>query len=171
MYFCCCIASMAYIHLRIQILLVSMKNKSLGFTIMKLKERSLAPPEWYSAGPIGALFDQRLVEFASRPGVDGLPTVFAVVLQAGYIGTEEGGKLSPTTCTLAFITHLVVQNIWLYLNLKGQCSHQINAHLYYTMDFISKNIYVYTYINSIHTLLLYIPFYQYRHVVIEQIGH
>ena len=58
------------------------------------------------------------MELPAWPGVDLGPTVFTVVLQAGDVGTEEGGKLASTPRTLALITHLVVQHVWFNLHLE-----------------------------------------------------
>lgn len=49
--------------------------------------------------------------------MDAGPAVLAVVLQAGDVGTEEGGELAPTACPLALVAHLVVQDIRLDLHL------------------------------------------------------
>lgn len=49
--------------------------------------------------------------------MDAGPAVLAVVLQAGDVGTEEGGELAPTACPLALVAHLVVQDVRLDLHL------------------------------------------------------
>lgn len=49
--------------------------------------------------------------------MDAGPAVLAVVLQAGDVGTEEGGELASTACPLALVAHLVVQDVRLDLHL------------------------------------------------------
>ena len=51
--------------------------------------------------------------------MDASPAVLTVVLQAGDVGAEEGRKLAPTARPLAFIAHLVVQDVGLHLHLAG----------------------------------------------------
>lgn len=77
-----------------------------------------APAEGHLSRAVAPLLHQWLVELSARPGVDTGPAVLTVVLQAGDIGTEEGGKLPPATRPLALVTHLVVQDVGLHLNLK-----------------------------------------------------
>ena len=48
--------------------------------------------------------------------------MFAVVLEAGDIGAEEGCKLSPASCALALVAHLVIENVRLNLNLQSDKS-------------------------------------------------
>ena len=49
--------------------------------------------------------------------MDGLPAVLTVVLQAGDVGAEERGELSPAPRALALVAHLVVQHVGLHLDL------------------------------------------------------
>lgn len=67
---------------------------------------------------ISTFLHQWLMELTSCTGVDICPTKLTVILQASDIGTKKGGKFSTTACALAFITHLVIQHIWLYLHLE-----------------------------------------------------
>ena len=46
------------------------------------------------------------------------PTILTIILKAGNTATEERGRFPPTLYTSAFITHLSIENVWLYLNLK-----------------------------------------------------
>ena len=67
------------------------------------------------------------MELPAWAGVDGLPAVLTVVLEAGDVGTEEGSKLPSTAGTLTLVTHLVVQHIGLHLHLKHT---HINNYFY-----------------------------------------
>lgn len=66
---------------------------------------------------VGPLLNQWLMEFTSCPRVDVRPTKLTVILQASDIGTKKGSKFATAPGTLAFITHLVIQHVWLYLHL------------------------------------------------------
>lgn len=77
----------------------------------------LIPAEVDLTWAVSPLLYQWLMEFTSCTGVDICPTKLTVILQASDIGTEERSKLSTTSCALAFVTHLVIQHIWLYLHL------------------------------------------------------
>lgn len=76
----------------------------------------LIPTEVDLTWAVSPLLYQWLMEFASCTGVDICPTKLTVILQASDIGTEERSKLSTASCALAFVTHLVIQHIWLYLH-------------------------------------------------------
>ena len=76
-----------------------------------------APAEGHVSRAVAPLLHQWLVKLSAGPRVDAGPAVLAVVLQAGDVGTEEGGELPPAACPLALVTHLVVQDIRLHLHL------------------------------------------------------
>ena len=76
-----------------------------------------APAEGHVSRAVAALLHQWLVKFPAGSRVDAGPAILAVVLQAGDIGTEEGGKLPSTACSLALIAHLVIQDVRLHLHL------------------------------------------------------
>ena len=80
--------------------------------------RVLAPAERHSARSVGALLDERLVELAAGARMDLCPAVLAVVLQARHVGAEERRELPPAARSLAFVAHLIVENVRLHLNLK-----------------------------------------------------
>lgn len=63
--------------------------------------------------------------------MDAGPAVLAVVLQAGDVGTEEGGELAPTACPLALVAHLVVQDVRLDLHLAKKKNKKQNRILGY----------------------------------------
>lgn len=63
--------------------------------------------------------------------MDAGPAVLAVVLQAGDVGTEEGGELAPTACPLALVAHLVVQDVRLDLHLAKKKTKKQNRILGY----------------------------------------
>lgn len=77
----------------------------------------LVPAEVDLTWAISTFLHQWLMELASCTRVDICPTKLTVILQAGDIGTEKGGKFPTTACTLALVTHLVIQHIWLHLHL------------------------------------------------------
>lgn len=66
---------------------------------------------------VASLLHQWFVELPPGAGMDARPAVFAVILQTGDVGTEEGGELPTTACALALITHLIIQHIWLHFHL------------------------------------------------------
>lgn len=76
-----------------------------------------APSEGHVSRAVAPLLHQWLVKLSAGPRVDAGPAVLAVVLQAGDVGTEEGGKLPPAARPLALITHLVIQDVRLHLHL------------------------------------------------------
>lgn len=76
-----------------------------------------APTEGDVSRAVAPLLHQWLVKLSAGSRVDAGPAVLAVVLQAGDVGTEEGGELPPTASPLALIAHLVVQNVRLHLHL------------------------------------------------------
>lgn len=76
-----------------------------------------APAEGHVSRAVAPLLHQWLVKLSAGSRVDAGPAVLAVVLQAGDVGTEEGGELPPTACPLALITHLVIQDVRLHLHL------------------------------------------------------
>lgn len=80
----------------------------------------LVPAEVDLTWAISTFLYQWLMELTSCTGVDICPTKLTVILQASDIGTEKGSKFSTTACALAFITHLVIQHIWLYLHLERE---------------------------------------------------
>lgn len=70
-----------------------------------------APTEGHVSRAVTPFLHQWLVKLSAGSRVDAGPAVFAIVLQAGDVGTEEGGKLAPTACPLALVAHLVVQDV------------------------------------------------------------
>lgn len=80
----------------------------------------LVPAEVDLPGPVSTFLDQWLVELTSCTRVDIRPTELTVILQASDIGTEKGSKFPTTACALAFVTHLVIQHIWLHLHLENE---------------------------------------------------
>ena len=78
----------------------------------------LAPAERDRARSICSFFDQRLVELPAGAAVDLCPAVLAVILETRDVGTEERSELASASRTLAFITHLVIQNVRLHFNLQ-----------------------------------------------------
>lgn len=80
----------------------------------------LIPAEVDLTWAVSPLLYQWLMEFTSCTGVDICPTKLTVILQASDIGTKERSKLPTASCALAFVTHLVIQHIWLYLHLLEQ---------------------------------------------------
>jgi hypothetical protein len=93
---------------------------------------TLAPAEGDGPGAVCSLLDQGLVELTTGARVDLGPAVLAVVLQTRHIGTEERGKLAPTSRPLALIAHLVIQHVRLYLNLSNKQAamlYYINCHI------------------------------------------
>jgi hypothetical protein len=73
-----------------------------------LAHNLLTPTKWNSSWSIRTLFHQGLVELASWSGMDLSPAMLAVVLEAGYVSTEEWSKLATAPCSLTLITHLVI---------------------------------------------------------------
>lgn len=85
---------------------------------------SLVPAEVNLARAVGSLFDQGLVKLSSGAGVDVGPAEFAVVLQTGDVGAEEGSKFPSTACTLTLVAQLIIQDVGLHLHLhntRGKC--------------------------------------------------
>lgn len=52
-----------------------------------------------------------------RSCMDCTPALFAVVTEAVDMTTEVWSIASTAVESMAFITHLIIQNIWLYLHL------------------------------------------------------
>lgn len=77
-----------------------------------------APAEWDVAGPVTSFLYQWFVELSPSTRVYACPAVFTVILQTGNIGTKEWSKFSTTASALAFITHLIIQHIWLHFHLR-----------------------------------------------------
>lgn len=103
-----------------------------------------APAEGHLSRAVAPLLHQWLVELSARPGVDTGPAVLTVVLQAGDIGTEEGGKLPPTARPLALVTHLIVQDVRLHLHLKeGQRKETLAYYLLGTRCRLDSNLNLY----------------------------
>lgn len=75
-----------------------------------------APAERDVTRAVASLLHQWFVELPPGAGMDARPAVFAVILQTGDVGTEEGGELPTTACALALITHLIIQHIWLHFH-------------------------------------------------------
>lgn len=69
---------------------------------------NLVPAEVDLTRAISTFLHQWLMELASRTRVDICPTKLTVILQAGDIGTEKGGKFPTAARTLALVTHLVI---------------------------------------------------------------
>ena len=82
-----------------------------------------APAEGHGARPVRALLDEWLVELASRARVDRGPAVLAVVLQTRDVGAEEGSELAAAPATLALVADLIVQHVWLHLDLRQRRRH------------------------------------------------
>lgn len=80
----------------------------------------LVPAEVDLTWAVSTFLYQWLMELTSCTRVDICPTKLTVILQASDIGTKKGSKFPTTACALAFITHLVVQHIWLHLHLKKE---------------------------------------------------
>lgn len=72
------------------------------------------------AGPVTSLLYQWFVELSPSTRVYACPAVFTVILQTGNIGTKEWSKFSTTASALAFITHLIIQHIWLHFHLHQE---------------------------------------------------
>lgn len=87
-----------------------------------------APAEGHVSRAVASLLHQWLVKFPAGSRVDAGPAVLAVVLQAGDIGAEEGGKLPPAARPLALVTHLVVQDVRLHLHLGRQRKILLEEH-------------------------------------------
>lgn len=77
----------------------------------------LIPAEVDLTWAVSPLLYQWLMEFTSCTRVDICPTKLTVILQASDIGTKERSKLPTAPRTLALVTHLVIQHVWLYLHL------------------------------------------------------
>ena len=76
------------------------------------------PSKRHGSGPVGAFFDQRLVELSPGPWVDDRPALFTVILQARDISAEEGCKFATTASPVTLVAHLIVQDIRLDLHLR-----------------------------------------------------
>lgn len=63
-----------------------------------------------------AFFNKGLVVLATLPAVYLNPTLLTVILKACDIGAEERRKFTTASRTLAFVTHLVIQDIRLDLH-------------------------------------------------------
>ena len=72
----------------------------------------------HGSGTLKSLLDQRSVAVFARHGMDGCPTVLAIVLETVNIATEEWSIFSTTLYPMAFIARLVIQNIRFYLHLR-----------------------------------------------------
>lgn len=72
------------------------------------------------SGSVTTFLHKGLVELTAGPGVDGRPAVFTVVLQTGHVGAEERRKLPPAARSLALVTQLVIQHVWLHFHLETQ---------------------------------------------------
>lgn len=109
-----------------------MKKELVDFVVVS------TPAEGHGSGSVSPFLDQGLMELPAGPRVDLGPTLLTVILQTGYVGAEEGSELAPTSGSLAFVTHLVVQNIWFDLHLstmnKSLTSVMRNNNLFYTSD-------------------------------------
>lgn len=96
---------------------------SILFTPVLLagRGRGSAPAERDVAGPVTSLLYQWFVELPPSTGVYAGPAVFTVILQAGNVGTKERSKFPTTASALAFVTHLIIQHVWLHFHLhQGQ---------------------------------------------------
>lgn len=71
----------------------------------------------YGSWSISAFLDKRLVVFAARSRVNSRPARFTIVLQTGNVSAKKRRELASASCALAFVTHLVVQDVGLYLDL------------------------------------------------------
>lgn len=97
-----------------------------GFTGAGLtREPPSAPAEGHVSRAVAPFLHQWLVKLAAGSRVDAGPAVLTVVLQAGDVGTEEGGELPPAACPLALVTHLVVQDVRLHLHLGRRTTGRV----------------------------------------------
>lgn len=67
-----------------------------------------------------AFLDKRLVELTALSTVDLDPALFTVVLQTSDIGAEKWCELASAARALTLIAHLIIQHVWLDLNLIKQ---------------------------------------------------
>lgn len=89
-----------------------MKKELVDFVVVS------TPAEGHGSGSVSPFLDQGLVELPAGPRVDLGPALLTVILQTGDVGAEEGSELAPTSGSLAFVTHLVVQDVRLDLHLS-----------------------------------------------------
>lgn len=67
---------------------------------------------------ISVLFDEATVVLCTGGRVHSSPAVLAVVAEAVDVAAEVGGVAIAAVHTMALITHLVVQHIWLHFHLR-----------------------------------------------------
>jgi len=95
-------------HMRILVLkLVRMRVLMLLVHVL----RNLRNRRHRNTRPFRTFFDQGLVKFAPLASVNNSPTLIAVVLQAGDVSAKERGEFSAAFVALAFVAHLIVQNV------------------------------------------------------------
>ena len=70
------------------------------------------------SGAISVLLDEASVVLGARGGVHSPPAVLTVVSQAVYVPTEVRSIAAHTVKPLALVTHLIIKDIGLHLNLK-----------------------------------------------------
>ena len=88
---------------------------------------TLAPTVWHGAGAVRSLFNEGFMELpAPLSRMDDRPAMLAVVLETRDAGAEVGGKLATALLPLTFVTDLIVEDVWLQLDLK---LNQKNTHL------------------------------------------
>ena len=66
---------------------------------------------------VAVLLDEAAVVLRTRGSMDGSPAVLAVIPEAVDIAAEVGSIAASAVHSVALVTHLVVQHIWLYLHL------------------------------------------------------
>lgn len=83
------------------------------------------PAKRDSSGSISTLLDKGFVELTTRTWMNLSPAVLTVILQTCHIGTKERSKFASTSWAMAFITHLVIQNIGLHFHLQYKSANHI----------------------------------------------
>ena len=84
--------------------------------------------EEVSPWAIISLLYQWLMVLLARRGMHRDPAKLAEVLQTCDIATEKWGKLASTSHPIAFVTHLVIKNIWFDFNLETTEKHDVSDH-------------------------------------------
>ena len=73
---------------------------------------------WFSLfSHVAVLLDEAAVVLRARGSMDGSPAVLAEIPEAVDVATEVGSIAASAVHSMALVTHLVVQHIWLYLHL------------------------------------------------------
>ena len=76
------------------------------------------PNKWHCPLVVAHVFGDWAVETLGGKSMHSGPAVLAVILEAAYGATVEGGKLPVTLDTMALIAHLVEFHIWLHFHLQ-----------------------------------------------------